>query len=192
MSTRPAPTVTSGSVPGLVHGMERDELCVADWPALTDDEVRRVLARLGDAPSSAAHDVRVLWCSPRPMSAAALVRRGDTELFVKRHHVAVRGPDRLRLEHGFAEHLRRRGQRVARVLADADGDTVLGEGEYFYEVQEKAPGVDLYREQPSWYPFFTRAHARSAGRVLARLHEAARDFAAPASAPGVLTNSTDV
>jgi len=173
--------------------MERDELAVADWPALVDDEVREVLSRLGPtSPTVDPLEIRVQWCSPRPMSAAALVRRGQTELFVKRHHVAVRGPDRLRVEHEFAGHLRRRGQRVARVLAGADGDTVFLEGDFVYEVHEKAPGVDLYREQPSWYPFLTRTHARSAGRVLARLHEAARDFATPASAPGVLTNSTDV
>ena len=188
-----APGPLTPSSPGLVHGMERDELAVADWPALRDDEVREVLSRLG--PTSTTVDpleIRVQWCSPRPMSAAALVRRGETEMFVKRHHVAVRGQERLRVEHEFAGHLRRRGQRVARVLAGTDGDTVFREGDFVYEVQEKAPGLDLYREQPSWYPFFSRTHARSAGRVLARLHEAARDFAAPASAPGVLTNSTDV
>lgn len=173
--------------------MERDELAVADWPALRDDEVREVLRRL--VPANATFDlseIRVQWCSPRPMSAAALVQVGETQLFVKRHHVAVRGPVRLRVEHEFAGHLRRRGQRVARVLAGADGDTVFREGDFVYEVHEKAPGVDLYREQPSWYPFFTRTHARSAGRVLARLHQAARDFANPATAPGVLTNATDV
>ena len=173
--------------------MERDELAVADWPALSDDEVREVLARLSPGPTAVdPSDIRVQWWSPRPMSAAALVRRGDVILFVKRHHVAVRGPERLRLEHAFANHLRRRGQRVARVLARADGETVIHEGDYVYEVHEKAPGVDLYRDQPSWYPYFTRTHARSAGRVLARLHEAAHDFNEPASAPGVLTDSTEV
>jgi Ser/Thr protein kinase RdoA (MazF antagonist) len=173
--------------------MERDEFTVADWPALRDDEVREVLRRMG--PTSATTDpsqVWVQWRSPRPMSAAALVRRGDSELFVKRHHIAVRGPERLRVEHRFAEHLRRRGQRVARVLCDPEGDTVVREGDFVYEVHEKAAGIDLYREQPSWYPYFTRSHARDAGRVLARLHEAARDFCEPASAPGVLTDSSDV
>ena len=173
--------------------MERDELAVADWPALRDDEVREVLSRLG--PTSTTVDpleIRVQWCSPRPMSAAALVHVGETELFVKRHHVAVRGAERLRVEHRFADHLRRRGQRVARVFGDSAGDTVFCQGDFVYEVHEKAPGVDLYREQPSWYPYVTRTHARSAGRVLARLHEAARDFAEPASAPGVLTDSSDV
>jgi len=173
--------------------MGRDELALADWPVLGDEEVREIVSRLAPIPLTGdSSEVRVQWHSPRPMSAAAVVRRGSVDLFVKRHHVTVRGADRLRIEHEFATHLRRHGQRVARVLCDPEGDTVFRAGDFIYEVHEKAPGVDLYREQPSWYPFFTRPQARSAGRALARFHEAARDFAAPASAPGVLTNSVDV
>ena len=173
--------------------MERDELTAADWPALRVQEVREVLARLGQTPLVRGRsDLEMRWWSPRPMSAAALVRRGDRELFVKRHHVAVRGPDRLRVEHRFAEHLRQRGQRVARVLHDVEGDTVVRRGDFVYEVHERAPGVDLYRETPSWYPYLSRSHARSAGRALARLHGAALDFAEPASAPGVLTDSSEI
>ena len=173
--------------------MARDELTEADWAPLRVDEVREVLARLGPSSSTTAlSDPQIEWWSPRPMSAAALVRQGDREIFVKRHHVAVRGADRLRVEHRFADHLRRRGQRVARVLHDDEGDTVLRRGDFLYEVHEKAPGTDLYRETPSWHPYLSRSHARSAGRVLARLHAAARDFAEAASAPGVLTDSSEV
>jgi Ser/Thr protein kinase RdoA (MazF antagonist) len=177
----------------LVHGMERD-LAVADWPALTDDEVRAVLSRVDDAEwpgtsGGVSGDVHVTWSSPRPMSAAALVGCGHGELFLKRHHVSVRSPERLRVEHAFVRHLRDRGQPVARVLAGPGGDTVVREGDFVYEVHEKAVGVDLYCEQPSWYPFVSLDHARAAGRALARFHAAASGFTAPASAPGVLTNS---
>jgi Ser/Thr protein kinase RdoA (MazF antagonist) len=172
--------------------MQRD-LTVADWPALTDAEVRRVLALLDDPRvARGARDAVVTWWSPRPLSAAALVRCGDGELFVKRHHVAVRDAARLRVEHDFARHLRERAQPVARVLADADGDTVLVAGDFVYEVTEKVVGVDLYRDEPSWYPYYHVAHARAAGAALARFHAAARDFSSPASAPGVLINSCDV
>ncbi len=173
--------------------MERDELAVADWAPLHLEEVREVLQRLDPRSTvTGLSDLEMRWWSPRPMSAAALVRRGDRELFVKRHHVAVRGPDRLRVEHRFADHLRRRGQRVPRVLRDVEGDTVQRRGDFVYEVHEKAPGLDLYRETPSWYPYLSRSHARSAGRVLARLHGAALDFAEPASAPGVLSDSSEI
>jgi Ser/Thr protein kinase RdoA (MazF antagonist) len=169
------------------------ELAVADWPALTEGEVRAVLARLDDPlVTSASRDADVTWRSPRPMSAAALVRSGDAELFVKRHHVSVRDAERLRVEHEFARHLREKGQPVARVLANVDGDTVLGVGDFVYEVHEKATGVDLYRDEPSWYPYRSLDHARAAGTALALLHHAAQDFAAPASAPGVLMNSSAI
>jgi Ser/Thr protein kinase RdoA (MazF antagonist) len=52
--------------------------------------------------------------------------------------------------------------------------------------------VDLYRDVPSWYPFASLDHARSAGRALASFHRAARDFPLPASEPSVLMNSTAI
>ena len=175
---------------GLVHGMGR-ELCEADWPALTNDEVRAVLGRFErHAKSGSSRDAAISWHSPRPMSAAAIVRFADGEVFVKRHHVAVRAPERLRVEHEFARYLRARGQPLPRARRDARGDTVVRDGDFIYEVHERAAGVDLYRDVPSWYPFTSWDHARAAGRALASFHRAARDFPLPPSEPGVLTNST--
>jgi Ser/Thr protein kinase RdoA (MazF antagonist) len=174
---------------GLVHGMG-PELCEADWPALTNDEVRTVLNRFErHAGAGSSRDAAISWHSPRPMSAAAIVRFADGEVFVKRHHVAVRAPERLRVEHEFARYLRARGQPLPRVLRDACGDTVVRDGDFIYEVHERAAGVDLYRDVPSWYPFTNLDHARAAGRALARFHRAARNFPLPPSEPGVLTNS---
>jgi Ser/Thr protein kinase RdoA (MazF antagonist) len=118
------------------------------------------------------------------------VRCASDTVFVKRHHVAVRTPERLRVEHEFAGYLRARGQPLPRLLRDANGDTVARDGDFIYEVHERAAGVDLYCDVPSWYPFTSLDHARAAGRALAHFHRAARDFPAPPSEPDVLTNST--
>jgi Ser/Thr protein kinase RdoA (MazF antagonist) len=126
------------------------------------------------------------------MSAAAIVRFADGEVFVKRHHVAIRSPARLRAEHEFVSYLRARGQPLPRVLRDARGDTVVRDGDFVYEVHERTAGVDLYRDVPSWYPFTSRDHARAAGSALASFHRAARNFPLPPSEPVVLTNSAAI
>jgi Ser/Thr protein kinase RdoA (MazF antagonist) len=187
-----ATSATSSRDGHLVHGMGRD-LVVADWPDLAEDEVRAVLSRVELTERVAKRgDVRVTWSSPRPMSAASLVDCARGEFFVKRHHASVRSPERLRVEHAFARHLRDRGQSVPRVLVACNGDTVVRDGDFVYEVHEKAVGLDLYREKPSWYPFNSLDHARAAGRALASFHAAAESFAAAATTPGVLSNSVDV
>jgi Ser/Thr protein kinase RdoA (MazF antagonist) len=184
--------MTASPPGGFVHGMGR-ALCEADWPALSDDEVRAVLARFERrVESGASRDAAISWHSPRPMSAAAIVRFENGEVFVKRHHVAVRTPERLLCEHQFASYLRALGQPLPRVLRDTSGDTVVQDGDFIYEVHERAAGVDLYRDVPSWYPFTGLDHAREAGRALARFHRAARDFPLPPCEPGVLTNSTAI
>jgi len=169
--------------PHLVHGMGR-ELTEPDWPALTGEEVREVLGGwgLGDAPV-------VTWRSPRPMSAAALVRRGTETVFLKRHHVRVRTPAQLAAEHAFAVHLRRRGQPVPLVLHRQNGQTVLRRGDFCYEAHQLAEGADLYRDAVSWSPYLHLGHAHAAGQALAGLHLAAADFPAPGRPFAVLMNS---
>jgi len=177
---------------GLVHGMGQT-LVEADWPTLTDDEVRAVLRHFDQHEGvSASQAAVVTWRSPRPMSAAALVHFANETVFVKRHHVAVRTPERLRVEHQFSSYLRARGQALPAVLRCANGDTVVLDGDFLYEVHARAIGVDLYRDVPSWYPFTSLDHARAAGRALARFHRAARDFSLPPSVPGVLASSTAI
>ena len=95
---------------GLVHDMGK-ELVEPDWSPLTGTEVRTVLARYPQPgvrpalPAAAARplagDETITWRSPRPMSAAGLVRRDGADLFVKRHHVRVRTPAQLAVEHAF-------------------------------------------------------------------------------------------
>jgi Ser/Thr protein kinase RdoA (MazF antagonist) len=175
--------------PHVVHGMGR-ELAEPDWLPLTDDELRGVLGR--SEPGGLGRHPAVIWRSPRPMSAAALVRHGDATVFVKRHHLSVRNPAQLTAEHAFATHLRTRGLPVPAVLRLADGHWVLQRGEFCYEAQQVADGLDLYRDAVSWSPYASLGHAYAAGGALARLHLAAADFGRPARPPAVLMNSCAV
>jgi Ser/Thr protein kinase RdoA (MazF antagonist) len=184
----------TGTEPGpgglLVHGMGT-EWVAPDWAPLTDDEVRHVLAAYPDC-RDAAGRAEVSWRSPRPMSAAALVRAGPRELFVKRHDPRVRTAAQLAAEHAFAAHLRARGVPVPAVLRTAAGATALTRAAGVYEVHEQAPGADLYRDAMSWTPYASLGHAFAAGRALAQLHEAAAGFRRRARPPAVLTSSCAV
>ena len=175
--------------PHAVHGMGR-ELAEPDWLPLTDDELLGILGR--SDPGGLGRQPVVTWRSPRPMSAAALVRHGDVTVFVKRHHLSVRTPEQLAVEHEFATHLRTRGLPVPAVVRLADGQSVLRRGDFCYEVHQAAGGVDLYRDAVSWSPYASLGHAYAAGVALARLHLAAADFGRPARPPAVLMNSCQV
>ena len=172
---------------GLVHGMGK-ELTLPDWSPLTSAEVHTVLARYPRAPG----DEMITWRSPRPMSAAGLIRHGGADLFVKRHHVRVRTLAQLAVEHAFIGHLRARGIPAPAVLRAADGATATQYGDFVYEVHELASGLDVYRDAPSWTPYTSLGHARAAGAALARLHEAADRFPLPARAPAVLTGGCEI
>jgi Ser/Thr protein kinase RdoA (MazF antagonist) len=190
--------------PGLLaHGMGR-ALVAPDWPPLTGAEVSAVLGRYG-RPGTAV----VIWHSPRPMSAAALVQVGGgestargrdkrgagAELFVKRHHTLVRTAGQLAAEHAFAVHLRALGVSVPAVLqvkGDGAGATTVRRGDYVYEVHAPAGGIDLYRDTLSWEPFAGPRHAWAAGAALARFHRASASFGLPERPPAVLTNSCAV
>jgi hypothetical protein len=129
----------------LVHGMGKD-LVEPDWPPLTEDEVNAVLAQYGEASAGPDGEHAVItWWSPRPMSAAALVRGPATDVFVKRHDSRVRTAGQLAEEHAFAAHLRGRGLTVPAVRRTPGGATTVAGGHLVYEVHEVAAGVDLCR-----------------------------------------------
>jgi Ser/Thr protein kinase RdoA (MazF antagonist) len=174
----------------LVHSMGTD-LTEPDWTPLTDPEVRSVLAHY-PGPANPAGETVITWRSPRPMSAAALARRGGQTWFVKRHDARVRTAGQLAAEHAFAGHLRARGVPVPEVLRTSRGQTMVSTGAGVYEVHRAIPGVDLYRDAMSWTPFTSLGHARAAGAALARLHDAAAGFAAPPRPPAVLTSSCEI
>jgi len=188
---------------GLVHGMGKD-LVEPDWSPLTSDEVTAVLAgyplpaepaggrSAGPAATAAGPAEVIAWRSPRPMSAAALVRRPHGAVFVKRHDQRVRTIAQLATEHAFTDQLRARGIPVPAVLRTAHGATAAQHGDFVYEVHELAAGLDVYRDAVSWSPFASLGHARAAGAALARLHGAAAGFPLPARAPGVLISGCEV
>jgi Ser/Thr protein kinase RdoA (MazF antagonist) len=156
------------------HGMD-GSLVEPDWRPLTLAELRLLLARF----SAVGEPIEIAFASPRPLSAAAMVRTQNRMVFVKRHARNVRDGEGLREEHRFMAHLRANGASVPRVLADDGGETAIEIEASTYEVHEPAAGVDLYRNAQSWTPFSGAAHAREAGAALARLHRAAAGLAAP-------------
>jgi Ser/Thr protein kinase RdoA (MazF antagonist) len=156
------------------HGMD-GTLVEPDWPPLALDEVRALLEGFPDA--GAAEEI--VFASPRPFSAAGVVRTARGRVFVKRHHQAVRDREGLLEEHRFLVHLLANGAPVPRVLGDASGETAIERGEWTYEVHEAAEGADVYEDALSWTPFHRTQHAREAGQALARLHLAAQGFDAP-------------
>lgn len=156
------------------HGMD-GTLVEPDWPPLALAEVRAVLAHF----SGLGEPIEILTVSPRPFSAASVVRTAGGRVFVKRHHRTVRNAEGLHEEHRFIRHLIAHGAPVPRVLASIAGETAIEIGEWTYEVHETPDGVDLYEDALSWTPFRSAAHACSAGQMLARLHLAAEGFDAP-------------
>jgi len=147
----------------------------AHWPPLSHAEVAILLARY----SAIRDPLEITWHSPRPLSAACLVRGANATVFVKRHHIAVRSVATLGEEHRFMDHLRDRGIPVPHVLADGAGERAARIGDWVYEVHAHAAGDDTYRDTISWAAPGSAAHARTAGTMLARLHAATAGYRAP-------------
>ena len=159
------------STAAKAHGLD-GSLVAPDWAPLTDAEVRAVLAQIPDL----LGPFKTLSVSPRPLSAASVVLTSEQRVFVKRHARAVRDAEGLREEHGFMAFLRDGGVEVPWVFRRADGDTAIEMGEWTYEVHAIPSGMDAYEDAISWTPFRCAEHARSAGRALARMHEAAAGY----------------
>jgi Ser/Thr protein kinase RdoA (MazF antagonist) len=158
----------------MAHGLD-GTLVEADWPPLTLDEVRAVLAHFPNCGEAR----EILSVSPRPFSAASVVATSGGRVFIKRQSLLLRDRNGLHEEHRFMEHLRAHGAPVPRVFATSSDETALVCDEWIYEVHETPAGIDLYEDALSWTPFRSSAHARSAGEALARLHMASRGFDAP-------------
>ncbi len=157
----------------LVHGLAGDDIA-PDWPVLAAAEAEVLLRSYPQlAPCQ-----RIVWHSPRPLSAACLVDTPDGSVFIKRHHRSVRTAVTLEEEHRFIAHLRERGMPIPAVLRDSQGSTAVSRGDWVYEVHECASGVDVYRDAISWTPPASGEHAWQAGRMLATLHDAAQGYAA--------------
>lgn len=158
------------------------------WPPLTAAEIEEVLARFNLPVAGAT----LSWHSGRPLSAAAIVKLGNQEVFIKRHHRSVRTAPQLREEHCFIQHLHQRGAPVNPILAAPDGESAFALGEFTYEIQQRAEGIDLYRDLASWTPFKTLDHAIAAGRALALMHNASQEYSAPPRQARVLVSGLHV
>jgi Ser/Thr protein kinase RdoA (MazF antagonist) len=170
-----------------VQGLDNDAV-VADWPAISGTE----LAWLRGQYPALDGESRMLWHSPRPFSAAALVACGSRRYFVKRHHGSVRTADVLTEEHRFIAHLAAAGLPVVQVLHAHDGATAIEHGEWTYELHAEGDGHDLYRDSPSWTPLGDVAQARTAGAMLARLHGASASYQAPQRSTHLLVARDDL
>ncbi|KQR78957.1 aminoglycoside phosphotransferase [Burkholderia sp. Leaf177] len=172
----PPPGESSTEFAPLQFGVDGEQ-AERDWPLITREEAEAVFEQFPFIGAVTG----LTWHSPRPFSAAVLIdtSSGDT-LFMKRHHASIRDVQGLAEEHAFIAHLASHGLPVADILATPDGDTAVVRGEWTYEVHRAAAGVDVYRKAMSWTPFADTSHAFAAGHMLARLHVAAQDFAAPA------------
>lgn len=164
----------SQTPPRTAHGLGLEPVA-ADWPALRDSDVERLLLEYPDL--GALHSLH--WHSPRPFSAAGLITTGTGTLFVKRHHVKVREAAWLEEEHRLIAHLHAQGAPVAAVVPNRHGRTATSQDEWTYEIHRVAAGVDLYRDALSWTPFQSHQHAYAAGQALAKLHLAAAGYDAP-------------
>lgn len=161
-----------------VHGLNGTWV-EPDWPPLTLDEARQLLARFPEAGEPRA----ILSVSPRPFSAASVIATALGKVFVKRHHHSVRDRAGLVEEHAFVDYLIGRGAPVPRVLRTAEGASVVEDGHWSYEVHEVPAGEDVYEEILSWTPFLSCEHACSAGQMLARMHLCAEGYDAPRRQP---------
>lgn len=175
------------SVAAQSHGLD-GTLVQADWRPLAVDEVCALLRQFPGLGGS----VDIVSISPRPLSAASVVAVGSDRVFVKRHHRKVRDREGLLEEHRFIAHLRGHGLPVPAVLATGEGETAIEDGDWSYEVHETPEGVDAYQKAHSWTPFRSSAHARSAGRMLARLHAAAQGYTVPQRRPRPLVASFSI
>ncbi len=169
------------------HGLS-GELGAPDWPPLEAAELRALLL---DYPELGAFE-ELLWRSPRPLSAAGLLRCSSGRVFVKRHHHRVRSTTALEEEHRFIAHLRQRHLPVPRILDTRAARSWSQRGDWIYELQETAPGIDLYRDTMSWQPPRERSHARAAGNMLARLQEATADYRAAQRSTHILVARSEI
>ena len=167
------------------------ELAEPDWPPLTDDELRGVLGRADD-PGGLGRQPVVIWRSPRrcppPRWSGTATRPSSSSATISASALPPSSrpntPSPVICGFGYS--------RSRPCCGWPDGQSVLRRGDFCYEAQQVADGVDLYRDAVSWSPYASLGHAYAAGAALARLHLAAADFDLPARPAGVLMNSCQV
>jgi Ser/Thr protein kinase RdoA (MazF antagonist) len=93
-------------------------------------------------------------------------------LFLKKRLLRFRSAEEAEREHAVIRRLRERRFPTPGVLTAVTGRSSVVRDGVLYELFQSAAGSDLYRDHHSWMVFSRPEHARSAGAMLARFHEA--------------------
>lgn len=163
------------------------------WPPFGADEALPVMARF------ALPEARVTSQSIRMMSCAVTLSTPRGPFFLKRYHRSVMSAPELRARHQAVNLLRDvedgHALTVTGFPLTPDGDSVIEDGEWLYELNDFAPGEDRYRGRYSWNAPNSLGEAESLGRTLALLHLRAEAIAhlAPADpGPGFFQSRCDL
>jgi Ser/Thr protein kinase RdoA (MazF antagonist) len=124
----------------------------------------------GEAAAVLGRPVEIVSQHLRWLFAVARCRWNGDQVIVKRQPAMGRSIDQVRWQHALANHLadRRVPAVRSRGLVERDG--------LWYELFDVAEGDDVYAGVDTWEPFRSREHVTTAGRELARLHQAGEDF----------------
>ncbi|QDH13459.1 phosphotransferase [Formicincola oecophyllae] len=181
MATSPPPSQDK-PCPAIPMGVD-ETIQHSDWPALTQAEIKAVLASHGHAHH---RQPRILETSIRPYSAAALVTlpHGE-ELFIKRHDGRLRTAGAQQKEHDFIHHLHSQGLPVIQPLKTPQGQSFISlpsqqGAPQIYELFPGLKGRDTYRHDVTWgQSWHNQAQAYAAGALLGRLHRASATWRTP-------------
>ena len=130
------------------------------WGPIEPSEAAAVLGR----------PVEIVAQHLRWLFAVARCRWDGGEAIVKRQPPMGRDPGQLHWQHRLANHVADRGVPAVRSRG------IVIHDELWYELFDVARGDDTYAGVDTWEPFRSPRHVRSAGRMLAALHEAGDDF----------------
>jgi homoserine kinase type II len=116
-------------------------------------------------------------------TAACLFRTARGTFFAKRYDPAKRDLAGLATEHAIVQALLAHAFPTPRLYANEDGQTLTWADDAPYAITASARGEDRYRDASVFAPFRTLPEVGSAGGMLARFHEALRDFPLPPPKP---------
>ncbi|RRC95880.1 phosphotransferase enzyme family protein [Schaalia canis] len=163
------------------------------WPPFGADEALPVMARFGFPEATVTRQ------SIRMMSCAVTVSTPSAPFFLKRYHRSVMSAPELRARHRAVNLLRDvedgHTLTVTGFHLTPDGDSVVEEGEWLYELNDFAPGEDRYRGRYSWNAPDSLGEAESLGRALAIIHlraEATAERAPADPGPGFFQARCDL
>lgn len=155
------------------HGMTID-LVEPTWMMITIEEIEALLLFYPQFKKAE----KLVWHSPRPFSSAVISVIDGKRYFIKRHAQNVRNVEGLLEEHGILHYLQTQGLPVSKIVEGVHKQTAFSLHEWTYEIHALGSGIDLYKDAISWSPFYSEHHAYSAGKTLASMHVALKNYTA--------------